>query len=191
MTKSTASREGGTRVHARCHAGRPFVCRQVHVQERGGTEVGGDRAGDARAGQQVHVRGPGGRVHRLPDAQPDGGHGAHGVPGGPAVRRPDGAAAGTAAGPVLAAPAGPGHRAAAAGPDARGRGRGRRARRGVRPHGPALRHAAGVLRRVRRPERGPRDDRRERGRAGHGRAPGTVAPRRAGRVQRNGELRPR
>jgi len=64
---------------------------QVHVQEHGGTEIRGDRAGDPRAGQQVHVRGPGGRMHRLPNSQPDRGHSAHGVPCGQAVRWPDSA----------------------------------------------------------------------------------------------------
>lgn len=119
--------------------------RQVHVQEHGGTEVDDDRAGDARAGQQIHVRGLGGRVHRVPDAQPDRGHGARRVPGGQAVRWPDGVAPRTGAAAAFAG-RGPGHRAAVTGPDAGG-GRGR-ARRGVRPDGPALRYAVGVLRRV-------------------------------------------
>lgn len=99
---------------------RMFVERlQVHVQEHGGTEIGGDRVGNARASQQVHVRGPGGRVHRLLDAQPDSGHGAHSVPGGQAVRRTDSHAPRTVC-PVFA-DRGPGHRAAVAGPNARDR----------------------------------------------------------------------
>lgn len=169
------------------HARRPIQCdlmqtfSQIYVQKLGGTEIAGDRAGDAGVGQQVHVRGAGGRVHRVPDAQPDGGHGAGRVPRGQAVRRPD---AGPPRAAVLAT-GGSRHRAPAprpdTGEDGRG-GRGRRARRGVRPDGQALRHAVGVLRRVHRQERGPGDDRRVRRRTGHGRAPGTVAPRRTGRV---------
>lgn len=118
-------------------------------------------------------------MYRLFDAQPDGRHGAHGVPGGQAVRRPDGHAPRTVG--TVFADRGPGHCATVAGPNARGR-RGRRPRRGVRPDGAALRHAVGLLRRVRRQERRSGDDRRERRRTGHGRAQGTVAPRQSGRV---------
>lgn len=131
------------------------------------------------------MRGPGGRVHRVPDAEPDRGHGAHGVPGGQTVRRTGDAVPRTAA----AGCAGPGHGTAAPRSHARGGRDRRRARRSVRPDGPALPSAFGLLRRVRGPECRSGDGRRERRRTGHSRALRPVAQGRSGGVQRNGESR--